>query len=93
MKKREKKFIIHTKTGTYVAHIWFDAQDKAYLVSVPSLPGVITFGKTIKKAKEMARDAIELHCAYLLDDRKIIFDDKEQLVGKVLKSRVYAPVA
>jgi predicted RNase H-like HicB family nuclease len=30
-----------------------------YTAIVPSLPGCVTYGKTIEKAKEMAKDAIE----------------------------------
>ncbi len=41
----------------------------------------------------MAKDAIELHCACLMDDKKIIIDDKQHIIGKVSKSsRVLAPV-
>lgn len=32
-----------------------------YTVTVPALPGCITYGSTMKKAREMARDAIELY--------------------------------
>lgn len=93
MGKQEKKFIIQTRTGAYTTHIWFGKRDRAYLVRVPSLPGVVTFGKTLKDAKKMAKDAIELHCACLMDDKKIIIDDKQHIIGKVSKSsRVLAPV-
>lgn len=32
-----------------------------YTVSVPNLPGCITYGKDLHEAKEMAREAIELY--------------------------------
>lgn len=32
-----------------------------YTVVVPSLPGCVTYGDTIEKAIEMAREAIELY--------------------------------
>lgn len=32
-----------------------------FTVTVPSLPGCITFGKTLQKAKQMAKEAIELY--------------------------------
>ena len=32
-----------------------------YTVVVPSLPGCVTYGETIEKAIEMAREAIELY--------------------------------
>lgn len=39
-----------------------------YTVSVPSLPGCITYGKDIREAKAMARDAIELYIEDLRAD-------------------------
>jgi antitoxin HicB len=32
-----------------------------YTVTVPSLPGCVTFGETIEEAKKMAKEAIELY--------------------------------
>ena len=32
-----------------------------YTVLVPSLPGCVTYGKTIEEAREMATEAIELY--------------------------------
>ncbi len=32
-----------------------------YTVTVPSLPGCITYGETIGEAKKMAKEAIELY--------------------------------
>jgi len=32
-----------------------------YTVTVPSLPGCITFGDTIENARDMAKEAIELY--------------------------------
>ena len=37
-----------------------------YLVTVPALPGCYTKGRTLKKAHEMAADAIRAYCASLL---------------------------
>ena len=36
-------------------------EDGWYVVTVPSLPGCITQGKTIKEAKKNIKDAISLH--------------------------------
>jgi predicted RNase H-like HicB family nuclease len=83
-----KKFFTQTKTGDYEISIWFDENDKAFLVKVPSLPGVVTFGKTIEEAKKMAKDAIELYCDCLIDEGKIIIDDKRKVYGRIPKSNV-----
>jgi antitoxin HicB len=32
-----------------------------YQVTVPSLPGLITFGRTLEEAREMAEDAVLVH--------------------------------
>lgn len=81
---------IETKRGTYEAVFKWDAKDKAYIVNVPSLSGVVTFGKNLKDAKRMAKDAIELHCECLIDDGNIIIDDEEKAVGKIPHSRIIA---
>ena len=36
-----------------------DPDEGVYIVSVPSLPGCHTFGKTVEEAIEMAKEAIE----------------------------------
>jgi predicted RNase H-like HicB family nuclease len=40
----------------------------SYTAMVPSLPGCITWGETIKHALEMAKDAIEGYIAVLIDE-------------------------
>lgn len=37
-----------------------------YTVTVPSLPGCVTFGKTLIEAKNMALDAIKLYLASMV---------------------------
>ncbi len=44
-------------------------EDGWYVVTVPSLPGCISQGRTIKEAKQNIREAIEL---YLEPDEEII---------------------
>ena len=81
---------IETKRGTYEAVFRWDAKDKAYIVNVPSLSGVVTFGKNLKDAKRMIKDAIELYCDCLINDGNIIIDDEERAVGKIPHSRIIA---
>ena len=57
----KKEFLIKTDRGGYKAVIWRDKKDRAFLVKVPSLPGVVTYGENLAEAKRMAKDAIELH--------------------------------
>ena len=46
-----------------------------YQVIVPALPGIVTYGRTIEEAREMARDAIVCHIRGLLKDGEEIPED------------------
>lgn len=43
-----------------------------YMVTVPSLPGIVTQGKDKKDALKMAEEAISLHIEGLLENNEII---------------------
>jgi antitoxin HicB len=43
-----------------------------FQVIVPALPGIVTFGRTIEEAREMAQDAITCHIQGLLKDNEEI---------------------
>lgn len=43
-----------------------------YTVIVPSLPGCISYGKTIEEAREMIQDAISLYLKSLQSHRDLI---------------------
>src|SRR5258707_3908425 len=47
-----------------------------YQVTVPLLPGLITYGRTLGEAREMARDAIRCHLEGLRKDGEPIPDEK-----------------
>jgi predicted RNase H-like HicB family nuclease len=47
-----------------------------YQVTVPLLPGLITYGRTLAEAREMARDAIRCHIEGLRKDGERIPDEK-----------------
>lgn len=42
---------------------------------MPALPGIVTFGRTIEEAREMAQDAIECHIQGLIKDNEEIPKD------------------
>ncbi len=44
----------------YALMIWYSAEDKAYLVEVPELPGCMADGATPKEAAQAAQTAIRL---------------------------------
>lgn len=54
-----RKQLIQTKYGMH--HILIEPDEKrGYIATAPGIEGVVTWGKTIAQAKEMAREAIEL---------------------------------
>ena len=92
MKKKCKEFKIQTKVGLYKIIVWRDGKDISYLVKVPSLSGVVTFGVNFADAKKMAKDAIEFYCDGVLAEGKIIIDDNGKAVGRLLnRSRILIP--
>lgn len=46
-----------------------------YMVVVPALPGIITYGDTLDEARAMAEDAIRCHCEGLLKDGEALPED------------------
>ncbi len=50
-----------------------------YTVIVPSLPGCITYGETIEKAIEMAKEAVELYIESLREHGEEIPTEEETL--------------
>jgi len=55
-----------------------------YTVIVPTLPGCITYGKTIKEARKMATDAIKVYLESLEKHGESIMDDAEILEGTLI---------
>jgi antitoxin HicB len=54
-----------------------------YQVTVPLLPGLVTYGRTLEEAKEMARDAIECHIEGLRKSGESIPNERLALKGKL----------
>jgi predicted RNase H-like HicB family nuclease len=54
-----------------------------YQVTVPLLPGLITYGRTLAEAREMARDAIRCHLEGLKKDGERIPDEKSTIQEKL----------
>lgn len=62
-----------------------------YQVIVPALPGIVTYGRTLDEAREMAQDAIACHLKGLLKDGEEIPEDpfvREAPVSEELKVAV-----
>lgn len=54
-----------------------------FTVSVPSLPGCVTFGKNLQEAKKMAADAIKAYIASLEKHREPIPTDANSFISSV----------
>jgi antitoxin HicB len=50
-----------------------------FTVTVPALPGCVTFGKDLEEAKEMVKDAIQVYLESLQKHSEPIFDDADTL--------------
>ncbi|MBM3260919.1 hypothetical protein FJY93_00705 [Candidatus Kaiserbacteria bacterium] len=62
MKKRAKKIKTEVQTdyGLFAVVLESEPDMGGYMITVPKVPPVITCGRNITHAKEMAREAIEL---------------------------------
>lgn len=57
--------------------------DGGFTASVPALPGCVTYGRTLKEAKAMARDAISGYIESLRKHKQPIPTDNETLVASL----------
>jgi antitoxin HicB len=51
-------------------------EDDGYTVTVPALPGCVSYGRTVAEAKKMAKEAIELHLENLAAHEQSYSDDE-----------------
>ena len=54
-----------------------------YTVTVPMLPGCVTYGKDMKEAREMAREAIELCLEDMTENGEEIPTTDDTLMGTI----------
>ena len=54
-----------------------------YTVIVPALPGCVTYGKTVREAREMAGDAIGAYLASMADHGESIVADTDALLTSI----------
>lgn len=74
-------FPIKTAYGTFQADISYSKRDRAYRVSAPAFPGVLTNAWSLVEAKKFAREIIELQCLAAFDDGKLVIDDTGRVYG------------
>ncbi len=67
-----------TKMYTYKIHLHKEPEG-GFTVTVPALPGCITYGEDVDEAIAMAKEAIELYIEELKDRGESIPDDSNTL--------------
>ena len=86
---RLSKQLVSAQHG-YTA-IYEQLLEGGYQVIVPALPGLVTYGRTIAEAREMAEDAIRCHLRGLMKDGEEIPTDPfapQQPISEELKVTV-----
>jgi len=63
---------------TYKIHLHREAEG-GFTVTVPALPGCITYGEDVDEAIAMAKEAIELYIEELQERGEAIIDDSNTL--------------
>lgn len=74
--------MLKTKLLKYTV-IFTEESEGGYTVTVPSLPGCVTYGKTIKEAERSVKDAIKLYLESLEAHKEKIPQEKSSFVGSV----------
>lgn len=54
-----------------------------FTVTVPSLPGCVTYGKDLKEAKKMAKEAINLYLESLKKHHEPIPQEESAFIGSI----------
>lgn len=74
----------HGRTARRGAALRKNPESKTgFQVTVPLLPGLVTYGRTLQEAQEMAQDAIECHIEGLRKSGEPIPNERLALKGKL----------
>ncbi len=68
------------KLNSYEMILWWSAEDEAYVVDVPELPGCMAHGETRQKAIKNAEDAIKFWIKTAKEDGRKIPQPRGRLV-------------
>ena len=63
--------------------IYTPEPEGGFTVTVPSLPGCVTYGENLEQAEKMAEEAISLYIQSLQDHKEPIPDEKRSLIGSI----------
>ena len=62
----------------YKYEVIFDHNGDGYTITVPKLPGLVSEGRNLRGAREMAKDAIRCYIEALLKDKTSFSIDKRK---------------
>ena len=63
--------------------IYTSEPEGGFTVTVPSLPGCVTYGKDLKEAEKMAKEAISLYLESLKAHKEPISTGEKSFIGSV----------
>lgn len=63
--------------------IYTSEPEGGFTVTVPSLPGCVTYGKDLKEAKKMAKDAIKLYLESLKKHKEAIPLEENSFISSI----------
>ena len=70
--------------ATHHYHVYLKPEPEGgYTVTVPALPGCVSFGETVEEAKTMAQDAIEAYLTSMAKHNEEIVADDEGLLALI----------
>lgn len=73
----------------YHVRLRWEPEDEVYTAWAPSLPGCVTFGKTIEEALEMVRYAIEIYVETLISHGEEVPTD-ESVIERTIEIQAHA---
>lgn len=74
--------MIKTRILKYTV-IYTEEPEGGFTVIVPSLPGCVTYGKDLKEASEMVKEAINLYLESLKAHKEVIPMENKFFIGSI----------
>lgn len=72
-----------TKKNLRFSTVFQREPEGGFTVTVPALPGCVTFGKTLEEAEKMAGEAIQLYLEDMLDMGELLPQKNNTYLGEV----------
>lgn len=63
--------------------IYTSEPEGGFTVTVPSLPGCVTYGKDLKEAEKMAKEAIKLYLESLKAHKEVIPSENRSFISSI----------